>query len=142
MLDRIPKLLKSKNISASQFADEIGVQRSSVSHVLSGRNKPSLDFITKIVNTYPEVNPKWLLTGHGDMFTAETDDNSARSLSNQQTNLEKDEDKLIIAEEKQVHPHSSNKKTGSSKTTTGSESIERIVIFYRNGTYQEYTTGK
>jgi transcriptional regulator with XRE-family HTH domain len=67
MIDRITLLLKTKNITASQFADEVGVQRSSVSHVLSGRNKPSLDFIQKILKKYPEINPDWLLFGKGAM---------------------------------------------------------------------------
>lgn len=67
MIDRITLLLKTRNISASQFADEIGVQRSSISHVLSGRNKPSLDFIQKILVRYPEINPDWLLFGKGSM---------------------------------------------------------------------------
>lgn len=67
MVDRITLLLKARNISASQFADEIGVQRSSISHVLSGRNKPSLDFIQKILVKYPEINPDWLLFGKGAM---------------------------------------------------------------------------
>lgn len=67
MVDRISLLLKAKNISASQFADEISVQRSSISHVLSGRNKPSLEFVQKILKRYPEINPDWLLFGKGPM---------------------------------------------------------------------------
>lgn len=67
MVDRISLLLKAKNITASLFADEIGVQRSSISHVLSGRNKPSLEFIQKILKRYPEINPDWLLFGKGPM---------------------------------------------------------------------------
>jgi transcriptional regulator with XRE-family HTH domain len=67
MVDRITLLLKAKNINASQFADEIGVQRSSISHVLSGRNKPSLEFIQKILKRYQEINPDWLLFGKGPM---------------------------------------------------------------------------
>ena len=69
MTDRISLLLKARNITASQFADEIGVQRSSISHVLSGRNKPSLDFIQKILKRFPEINPDWLLFGKGPMNT-------------------------------------------------------------------------
>ncbi len=67
MIDRISLILKAKNINASQFADEIGVQRSSISHVLSGRNKPSLEFVQKILKRYPELNPDWVLFGKGPM---------------------------------------------------------------------------
>lgn len=68
MIDRIKSLLAVKNISSSQFANEIGVQRSGISHILSGRNKPSLDFILKILDHYPELNESWLLRGEGEMY--------------------------------------------------------------------------
>ncbi len=68
MVDRIQLILKSKNLSSSQFADEIQVQRSSVSHILTGRNKPSLDFVSKILSSYPELNSDWLLFGKGQMI--------------------------------------------------------------------------
>lgn len=68
MTERILSFLKFKNIQSSKFADEIGVQRSSISHLLSGRNKPSLEFVQKILIKYPEVNPNWLLLGQGEML--------------------------------------------------------------------------
>lgn len=67
MVDRILLVLKVKNLTASKFADEIGVQRSSISHILSGRNLPSLDFVQKVLKTYPEINSDWLLNGNGPM---------------------------------------------------------------------------
>lgn len=71
MKDRIQQFLRSENKSSSKFAEEIGVQPSGVSHVLSGRNKPSLDFILKMLNTYPSVNTDWLLFGKGEMYSTE-----------------------------------------------------------------------
>lgn len=67
MIDRISLLIKAKNLSAAQFADEIGVQRSSISHLMSGRNKPSLDLIQKTLQRFPEVSSEWLLFGKGEM---------------------------------------------------------------------------
>ncbi|MDA7810214.1 helix-turn-helix transcriptional regulator [Flavobacteriaceae bacterium] len=61
--NRLLKILESKNLSASQFAEKIGVQRSSVSHVLSGRNKPSLDFIIKITTVFSDISLDWLIKG-------------------------------------------------------------------------------
>ena len=61
-------VLKYLNISPAQFADEIGVQRSSISHLLSGRNNPSLDFIKKILSKYPEINTEWIIMGKGTMI--------------------------------------------------------------------------
>lgn len=68
MIDRIKSLLAVKNLTSSQFANEIGVQRSGISHILSGRNKPSLDFILKILDHFPEINEVWLLKGEGEMY--------------------------------------------------------------------------
>jgi transcriptional regulator with XRE-family HTH domain len=63
--ERLEKILSHYEITASAFADAIGVQRSSISHLLSGRNKPSLDFVLKVVREFPEVNLYWLLNGKG-----------------------------------------------------------------------------
>jgi transcriptional regulator with XRE-family HTH domain len=60
--------MKSRNLNAAQFADEIGVQRSSVSHILTGRNNASLDFILKVLQRYPTIDTDWLLTGKGGMM--------------------------------------------------------------------------
>jgi len=68
MKDRITLLIKAKNLTAAQFADEIGVQKSSISHIISGRNNASLDFIQKVLLTYPEVNMDWLMFGKGPLF--------------------------------------------------------------------------
>ena len=68
MLSRIKQIIEKEKLSSTQFATEIGVQRSALSHVLSGRNKPSLDFMMKIKNRYPEINLDWLMLGKGKMI--------------------------------------------------------------------------
>ena len=65
MINRILLVLKTQNLTSSQFADEIGVQRSSISHILSGRNNPSLEFVTKILKRFPDINSEWILFGKG-----------------------------------------------------------------------------
>lgn len=61
--DRIRMVIDSHKLNAGAFADKIGVQRSNVSHVLSGRNKPSFEFIEKLLTAFPRVSAQWLLTG-------------------------------------------------------------------------------
>ena len=73
MLKRIALILQTQNLTVSQFADRIGVQRSALSHVLGGRNNPSLDFVTKILRTFPEIRSQWLLFGEGKMYDAMAD---------------------------------------------------------------------
>jgi transcriptional regulator with XRE-family HTH domain len=72
MKERIILLIKAKNFTAAQFADEIGVQKSGISHIISGRNNPSLDFVQKILLRFPEVNMDWLIMGKGPMFSGDT----------------------------------------------------------------------
>ncbi len=68
MKDKIEKILKYAGLSPTQFADEIGVQRSSMSHILSERNKPSLEFVQKLLNRFKEINPEWLMFNKGEML--------------------------------------------------------------------------
>ena len=62
---RLQRIMNYYDLNASALADGLGVLRSSISHLLSERNKPSLDFILKIVDKYPEVDLYWLLYGKG-----------------------------------------------------------------------------
>ena len=66
--ERISKVIAYSELSLSEFADEIEVQRSSISHITSGRNKPSLDFLMKIKNRFPELEWEWLIEGEGEML--------------------------------------------------------------------------
>ncbi len=68
MKARLHTLLSSEKITPSKFADIIGVNRSSISHILSGRNNPSLDILQKVLTKFPHINPDWLLLGQGNMF--------------------------------------------------------------------------
>ena len=72
MKDRINQFLAHESISPAEFADKIGVQRSSVSHVLNGRNYPSAAFIQKMLSSYKALDPRWLLLGEGTMFEVQS----------------------------------------------------------------------
>src|SRR5690606_20428703 len=67
---RIDKILDYYELNATSFAEKIEVGRSSISHIISGRNKPSLDFIMKILEQFPEVNFNWLVYGKGNFPTS------------------------------------------------------------------------
>lgn len=71
MLERIRQILATRALSPTQFADTIGIGRPVVSHILSGRNKPSLEVIQKIVDAFPDLALPWLLKGEGSMLTSE-----------------------------------------------------------------------
>jgi transcriptional regulator with XRE-family HTH domain len=68
MIQRIKKMLQVKKMSPSSFADRIGVPRSTISHILSGRNNPSLELVQKILDSFPDVRTEWLVRGEGNMI--------------------------------------------------------------------------
>ncbi|MHA6697619.1 helix-turn-helix domain-containing protein [Chryseobacterium sp. A321] len=67
--ERISEIIEYTQLSASEFADAVEVQRSSISHITSGRNKPSLDFLMKVREKYPELQWEWLILGEGEMLS-------------------------------------------------------------------------
>lgn len=114
---RLEKILQYYDISASIFADKIKVQRSSISHLLSGRNKPSLEFVLKVIKTFPEVNLYWLLNGKGTFPTSTTDHSKAPSPIQ----------KTVISKENMPAAQSVTQKK-----------IEKIIIFYSDGSFKSY----
>ena len=70
--ERIALILEKTQLSPREFAEKMGIQRSAVSHLLSGRNKPSFDFISRLSTTFPELNTAWLLHGKGEAFSSVT----------------------------------------------------------------------
>ena len=76
--ERISKVITYAELSLSEFADEIEVQRSSISHITSGRNKPSLDFLMKIKSRFPELEWEWLIEGEGEMLKTAVEPNEIK----------------------------------------------------------------
>lgn len=114
---RLQKVIEFYGESASSFAEKIGVQRSSISHILSGRNKPSLDFVMKVLSSYPDVELYWLMNGKGEFPS--------------QKQNEVPETKTTFTQPKMVEmkiptPVSKEKE------------IERIVIFYTDGSFKSF----
>jgi len=67
MHERLKNWMESEDLKSSALADSIGVNRATISHILSGRNKPSIDFLEKLLNAYPNINANWLISGIGYM---------------------------------------------------------------------------
>ena len=68
---RIKKWIENQGLKSSSFADKIGVNRATISHVLSGRNKPSIDFLDKMIRAFPDLNPNWIVSGDGLMYKSD-----------------------------------------------------------------------
>lgn len=136
MEKRLVQFLNSENLNPTKFADMIGVQRSSISHILKGRNKPSYDFLIKVLETFPKLNAEWLLMGKGKMY--KLDIPLQRTLFAEAENStptndeisEKDEfifkDSVVKSEENAVY------------RSKHDVEIDKIVIFYNNKTFKDY----
>ncbi|UII81910.1 helix-turn-helix transcriptional regulator [Flagellimonas sp. CMM7] len=121
IIERIQTVIDHYGLTISSFADKIGVQRSSISHLLKGRNRPSLDFVMKVVQTYPEVNLYWLLNGKG---------NFPNSLQNEDSPTPNPPS--ISIEKSNVRDNDNIKKVEAS----------RIVVFYTDGTFESFEMKK
>jgi transcriptional regulator with XRE-family HTH domain len=134
MIERILEILKFKNLSPAQFADLIGVQRSGISHLISGRNKPSLDFLQKILKTFPEINTDWMLFGKGEMLIGENTTNRTENPVFDVFQVEQ------LPKEKTVFPIKEEGEKVQKKKWVDPEGkkIEKIVYFYKDNTFREY----
>lgn len=150
-IKRLEIILDYYSLNASSFADKIGVQRSSLSHLLSGRNKPSLDFILKISAIFPDVDLYWILNGKGTFPKSEL--NSELNIASPTpifsnpiaaTKIETPPDlfsEKISNSKNRIEENFSNNFANmpiSSNQKKGGE-IDRIVIFYKNGTFTTYS---
>ncbi|WAC02369.1 helix-turn-helix transcriptional regulator [Lacinutrix neustonica] len=128
--NRLKKVIEYYSESASSFAEEIGVQRSSISHILSGRNKPSLEFVLKILSTFPEVELYWLMNGKGK-FPSEK--NTPVRLEEKVTSEKQDLFSEPLSHNPNVEAPQIQKQIGSSN-----KEIDRVIIFYKDGSFSNF----
>ncbi len=133
---RLELVLDYYGLNASAFADRIGVQRSSMSHLLSGRNKPSLDFVMKILEVFPDVNLYWMLTGKGNF----PEHNTKHSKITISTPLpeEHSEIQFSVSEVDEKRKNNLPSDLENQSINLKDEEIEKIVLFYKNGTFKAY----
>lgn len=160
-VNRLAFLLENLDYTASAFADKIGVQRSSLSHLLSGRNKPSLDFIMKINEAFPEISLTWILKGKGNYLESQNTTSITKIVQQPTTTIAPPIDPItghIIIDSNEKSTSNSNviskqnqpQVTPESNLKNNSESIlnqlpfqidsnvDQIVVFYKDGTFRQY----
>jgi transcriptional regulator with XRE-family HTH domain len=143
---RLEIILDYYGLNASGFADKIGVQRSSMSHLLSGRNKPSLDFVLKILDVFPDVDLYWILNGKGSFpkkqeeslnkIIPETERDSPIPVNENFNNENLFSD---LGHDKNIPDKNTNlPKAKEVHFNLEEDEIEKIVFFYKNGTFKVY----
>ncbi|MDC1416534.1 helix-turn-helix transcriptional regulator [Flavobacteriaceae bacterium] len=122
---RLQKILDFYGVTATLFSEKIAFNRSTISHLLSGRNKPSLEFVIKVLQTYPEVDLYWLLYGKGSFPTPLNKVNTQIKATNKQNTLPG------VEAENSVFENMALKNSNTS-------AIERIILCYKDGTFKQY----
>ena len=128
MNERIAKILEEEDMTATKFANEIGVQASSISHIISGRNKPSTDFLIKLLERFRGISAEWLLTGRGNPYK------DSLSELDKTKNIDSDLFNSTIPNVQNSPKTISN----SIPVHTELEDVDKIVIFYSNNTFKTY----
>lgn len=152
---RIQQFLNMEGVSPAQLADQLGIQRSGMSHLLSGRNKPSFDFITKLLSSYPNLQADWLLLGRGKPYKEAASPAPSPEIfpispvfEPVTPEIEPIED---LPEEKPAQPEFEDNSTEKEEVTENiavsqprenqkfaPRTIRRITIFYSDGTFEEH----
>jgi len=162
MVNRIQEILKRYDLSPSKLADTLEVPRSTISHILSERNKPSLEFIYKLIDKFPEISLIWLLKGEGNIFGKERDlfsdlydEETGKSKSESEpsvalpsditlehTTLKDEEFPANHGKEKELVGRPDNtvntEERSEKSKLSGKGKIIKLIVLYENATFDEY----
>lgn len=165
MKDRLEKFIKTEGLTPSRFAEIMGVQPSSISHILGGRNKPSYDFIEKFLSRFPKVNPDWLILGKGQIYRQPSSENQISNsqrveISHKepentnesipdlfnigqqnetiQQNQSGQENKFVAPNEPVVQKYDMLPNKNSTIPDINNRDIERVLIFFKDKTFISY----
>ena len=143
MKDKLELLLRETQLNATSLARLLEIQPSGISHILSGRNKPSFDLVVKILRAFPDVNPDWLLLDSTEVWRDEKGDAQRSTLF---SDYEPNEDNNPnITSEKNIEFSESNPEIKNEEPTifhhskNGVRNIERVVVLYSDGSFDSYT---
>lgn len=144
MKDRIQKILDDKKMTPSHFADEVGLNRPAVSHILNGRNNPGLEALQRILARFPDINAAWLVSGTGPMYNStQSEDGQLPFIFDDNSEIPNEvQDESEYLKEKALKPQ---------KNITQEEDIQsfklqkmptvhvkKIAVFYTDNTYEEF----
>lgn len=128
IVERLKVIMTTNRLNAGTFADKIGIQRSNMSHVLTGRNKPSLDFVEKVLLAFPRVNAQWLIFGD---VSKQNEPNSIEApiLSSKRLEANKSESSVL---------NDAENPTANIKKDVTNKKIVKVITFYDDFTFDEY----
>lgn len=152
MREKLQQLMNAEQLTGSKLAEYLGIQPSSISHIMGGRNKPSLDFVQKILQRYPRINPDWLLLDSDEMYRPQTspapaiDNNSLLPFAGSDTPSEESISQPV-ATTPDPAPQPSTTSTNSSAeamamfgsaSSTQHGGVKRVIVLYEDRTFESY----
>ena len=163
MKERIKKIMESENMTPARFADSLQIGRAVISHILNGRNNPSLDVITRILTQMPDIDSQWLLTGSGNMHKSEISSHSNNNDIKNQNSLPdlfsqlsqenenslystKDSENLKYRKENIVETYQKEPQSTINERIiykeAPSKKVKQIIIYYTDNTFEAFTPGQ
>ncbi len=156
MEERIKQIISEYGLTISRFADKLGIQRSGISHILSGRNKPSYDFLMKVLREFQDIDANWLLTGKGSMKQDHSE--KAEKIEPKQERDSSDTEKkefdkpgyrqadlfsqsgIVNTESKTSISRDAQAKADykSKQKPESTDELDFIVFFFKNGNFRRY----
>ena len=149
MREKLLKLMKSEKLSSSRLAEILEIQPSSISHILSGRNKPSYDFLVKILRRFPTLNPDWLLLDAEQMYRSNEDlDRRINDTNTQSSQTTGSAEKMIVNSNSALNPKNEISQNSTNRPikniaavaniATDGRAIERVIVLYTDKSFEAY----
>ena len=140
MKERIIQIIETENLTSGKFALAIGTQPSVISHIINGRNKPSMEIIQKILTTFPTINPDWLILGYGSMHRPSFESGQTSLFDDvihkpSDTNLNLNVHKEIAGTSKEDSTLIPNI---SPPVSLQAKKINKITVYYSDMTFEEF----
>ena len=149
MREKLLKLMKSEKLSSSRLAEILEIQPSSISHILSGRNKPSYDFLVKILRRFPTLNPDWLLLDAEQMYRSNEElDRRINDTNTQSSQTTGSAEKMIVNSKNALNPKNESSLNSTNRPieniaavaniATDGRVIERVIVLYTDKSFEAY----
>ena len=149
MREKLLKLMKSEKLSSSRLAEILEIQPSSISHILSGRNKPSYDFLVKILRRFPTLNPDWLLLDAEQMYRSDEElDRRINDTNTQSSQATGSAEKMIVNSKNALNPKNESSQNSTNRPieniaavtniATDGRTIERVIVLYTDKSFEAY----
>ncbi|PKP06106.1 MAG: hypothetical protein CVU10_00655 [Bacteroidetes bacterium HGW-Bacteroidetes-5] len=155
MKDRLQRFLDLEQLTPARLADILGIQRSGLSHILSGRNKPGFDLIQKLLTKFPSLNADWLITGKGKVYKESSPSQDITASTTLFGNIEKKEEDVISGkpaistESKEINgtleasqPYENSINESINRSDQEKRSLRKIIMIYSDHSFVEYIPGK